>query len=110
MAVIKITNKKRGGKGEYVGRPSVLGNPFPLRSEEERERVIRRFEEWLEQALKRDAKVRAEMNRLYSELIKKGSLELTCWCSPRPCHAEVIARKLAEAARARGLTVEVEYG
>ena len=37
---ILITNKKAGGRGVYVGRPSPLGNPFALRDEAEREQVI----------------------------------------------------------------------
>jgi len=43
MIQIQILNKKRGGVGEYVGRPSPLGNPFPLRDEGEREAVVARF-------------------------------------------------------------------
>lgn len=27
MLVIRVTNKRSGGQGHYVGRPSPLGNP-----------------------------------------------------------------------------------
>ena len=37
---IRITNKKAGGAGHYVGRPSPLGNPFVLKHEGERERLF----------------------------------------------------------------------
>jgi len=106
---ILITNKKAGGRGVYVGRPSLLGNPFPLQHEEERLEVIRKFEGWLKEQLVSNPAVRGEMNKLYKRLVSEGVLELTCWCSPRKCHAEVIAIELARAARARGLAVEVEY-
>jgi Tfp pilus assembly protein PilO len=107
---ILITNKKAGGRGVYVGRPSPLGNPFVLKQEAERERVIAQYEEWLRDQLKmKNERVRSELNRLYQQLVQTGQLELTCWCSPRKCHAEVIAAELARAARARGLVVEVEY-
>lgn len=109
---ILITNKKAGGAGHYVGRPSPLGNPFVLKheGERERERVIAQYEEWLRDQLKmKNERVRSELNRLYQELVQTGRLELTCWCSPRRCHAEVIAAELARAAGARGLVVEVEY-
>lgn len=52
MLLILISNKKRGGQGHYVGRPSLLGNPFRLEREEDereedREQVIAQYEQWL---------------------------------------------------------------
>lgn len=108
---IRITNKKSGGAGHYVGRPSPLGNPFVLKHEGERERVIGQYRDWLKTRLEaRDEAVRAELNSLYRELVSRGELELTCWCAPRRCHAEVIAEFLAEAASGRGHQVEIVIG
>lgn len=108
--LIIISNKKRGGQGHYVGRPSPLGNPFVLKDENERERVIAQYAAWLEERLEAgDDRVRSELNRLYRKLVQTERLELTCWCSPRRCHAEVIAEFLAQAARERGHQVEVRY-
>lgn len=106
---IFITNKRSGGQGHYVGRPSPLGNPFRLIREEDREQVIAQYRRWLRKRLLKDDRVRSEMERLYRELVQTGRLELTCWCSPRRCHAEVIGEALAQAARARGHRVEVRY-
>ncbi len=95
---ITITNKKTGGNGEYVGRPSPLGNPFRLEREEDRDAVISSYERWLrERILKRDGRVCDELNRLYKKLLEDGGLELTCWCAPKPCHADVIRAVLLEA-------------
>lgn len=44
--VILISDKKRGGLGAYVGRPSPLGNPLVLKDENEREKVMRRPDRW----------------------------------------------------------------
>lgn len=107
MEVI-ITSRKRGGRGEYVGRPSPLGNPYPMRNEGERIKVIRAFARWFQRAKEEDPAVRAELDRLY-RVLKSGRLELTCWCSPRKCHAEIIARELAARAAREGLHVEVRY-
>lgn len=107
---IVVTNKKRGGQGHYVGRPSPLGNPFVLHREGDRDRVCDQYRDWLAARLSvGDAQIRSEMNRLYQELIRTGRLELTCWCSPRRCHAGEIAQLLAAAAHARGHAVEIEY-
>lgn len=103
MIRIEISNKKRGGKGVYVGRPTALGNPYVLASEEKREQVIAQYAAWLEDRLQQgDVRVQAELNRLYQKALKEGWLELTCWCAPRRCHAEVIAQKLREALETRG--------
>ncbi|API81865.1 hypothetical protein G20c_57 [Thermus phage G20c] len=106
---IYITNKRRGGKGIYVGRPSVLGNPFRLKSEADRDRVCELYRDWLNEKLKTNKAIRAELNRLYRLLIERGELELTCWCAPARCHAEEIAELLASAALQRGYEVIIEY-
>jgi Domain of unknown function (DUF4326) len=95
---ITVTNKKTGGKGEYVGRPSPLGNPFRLEREEDREAVISNYERWLRERIsRRDRRVCDELNRLYKKLLEDSELELTCWCAPKPCHADVIRQVLLEA-------------
>jgi hypothetical protein len=38
--MITVGNKKLGARGIYVGRPSPLGNPFPLQCEAQRSAVI----------------------------------------------------------------------
>jgi hypothetical protein len=50
--MITIGNKRRGARGVYVGRPSVLGNPFQMRSEADRAAVIRAYERWLREQLR----------------------------------------------------------
>lgn len=70
--------------------------------------MIEQFSVYFRTAIKQEA-VRGEMNKLWLELVRKGELELTCWCSPKRCHAEIIAQALAEAGRARGLDVEIVY-
>lgn len=110
MVRIRIANKKRGGQGEYVGRPSPLGNPYPLEHEGEREQVVEQFARWLERRLEAgDVAVKAELNRLYRLALERGEVTLVCWCSPRRCHAEVIGRRLKAALEGRGREAVVEY-
>ena len=92
--MITVGNKKQGARGIYVGRPSPLGNPFPLHREEERSAVIRDYEEWLAEEL-RDLSSPAsrEIHRL-AELARKQNLCLVCFCAPKACHADIIKRTI----------------
>jgi len=88
---IKVVNKKLGGIGEYIGRPSPLGNPFQLEKEEDRLSVISRYREWiLGQIMAKDEQVLSELSRLRQIAIEKGELRLQCWCAPKHCHGDVI--------------------
>jgi len=92
--MITVGNKKHGARGIYVGRPSSLGNPFPLQCETERAAVIRDYEEWLaEQLLDPSSPASREIHRL-AALARKGDLCLICWCAPKACHADIIKRTI----------------
>lgn len=64
---------------------------------------IEAFKEFLDIALKAEGTnmVKSEMNKLYFIHQKYGKLNLWCWCTPLPCHTEVIKRKLEEAMEKR---------
>lgn len=67
----------------YVGRPTRFGNPFS-RPEHGRSRaeVIGKFEQWLLADPARIADVKATLRGKH----------LVCWCTPKPCHADVLLR------------------
>ena len=92
---ITIGNKNKGHRGEYVGRPSPLGNPFTLSARRSRDEAIALYRGWLGDKVRQgDPAVCGELDRLY-ELASLGSVCLVCWCHPLPCHAEVIRETLA---------------
>jgi hypothetical protein len=99
MVAILVLNKCNAGtRGEYVGRPSPLGNPFKLEQESDRDAVITRYEVWLRKRISaRDQRVCDELNRVYVIARDTGLLELVCWCAPKRCHADVIRKVLLEA-------------
>lgn len=82
----KIGNRRRGDRGEYVGRPSPLGNPFVMRSESQRDGVVDAYARWLSERMKEDGPERAEIERIAA--LDDGTL--LCWCHPALCHADVI--------------------
>jgi hypothetical protein len=106
MVDIFIKNKRTyNGEGEYVGRPSPLGNPFRITFTQPRQVAIERYAFWLvniidnqdEKSIKLVyPKVIPELNRLFNILIDKQKLILICHCSPKPCHANVIKQILLD--------------
>ena len=77
----------------YVGRPSKWGNPmtvfelkrlFPNDTELElQERAVSWFREYITIAFGRPLELMSQIGEL------KGK-DLVCWCSPLPCHANVL--------------------
>ena len=66
----------------YIGRPGKWGNPFILKNENDREKILVQYFEWINKPeqtqLRTDAK---------EEL--KGKI-LGCWCSPKSCHGNIL--------------------
>lgn len=75
----------------YIGRPSKWGNPFTHLSDRKtraayivrsREEAIERYEEYLF-----SSGLAADIEELRGKV-------LGCWCSPKACHGDVLARLL----------------
>lgn len=79
----RVVHCKREKYDVYIGRPGPWGNPFPLRDEAERQEVIDRYRQWLQEQLAA-GKISAE------ELLSLRRKTLGCWCAPRPCHGDVL--------------------
>ena len=87
--MITIVNKHHGSSGVYVGRPTVLGNPYTLEAYT-RTDAIARYRIWLRQQWQRHGEVHAALLQLARRYTERGELTLLCWCAPQRCHAEVI--------------------
>lgn len=97
----KINVVKKGtARGEYIGRGSVLGNPFLMVKDGgtyTREGCIAAFEVMLKEKLtKKDPAFCGEMNRLFKIAKEKGELTLVCFCKPLGCHGDVVKQILEE--------------
>jgi len=80
----------------YVGRPrhgleGPFGNPFPV-ERHGRDRCIALFEEHLRDRIKSDEEFKRKVRELSSKT-------LVCFCKPRPCHGDVLARIADELAK-----------
>jgi len=87
MGIVVKNRRSYKGDGEYIGRPSILGNPFAMKNESERMLVIRKYNDFI--LANRDKDVLAELDRL-TDIARDGELVLICWCAPRPCHGDVL--------------------
>lgn len=80
--MIKVVNKRTHiaqHNDLYIGRPSKWGNPFVIGKDGTREEVISRYTTYL----LKDDELLADLHEL------KGK-NLVCWCSPAPCHGDIL--------------------
>ena len=101
--MILVVNKRSyHGVGEYIARPSPLGNPYShLASKwaehkvKSREEAVEKYREWFD-SQPEDSPAKQEFRRLVEKYKKDGELTLICWCSPADCHGYVLAEKIHE--------------
>lgn len=80
----RVLNRKTIGNkwipnSVYVGRPSAWGNPFTIGRDGSRAEVIAKYRAWI-----------CDQPELISRLSELRGKDLICWCSPLPCHADVL--------------------
>jgi Domain of unknown function (DUF4326) len=73
------------GRGQWKGEAPGWGNPVPLEkskdSPEERRAVLRAYAEWL-----------VGQDALLERIGELSGKRLGCWCAPKKCHGEILAR------------------
>jgi hypothetical protein len=104
--LIRVENKRTyRGNGVYVGRPTILGNPYShigrclakYRTDSRKE-SIEKYKLWLDHEMRKGGAVKAEVEKLAQLYKKAGELTLICWCAPKPCHAYILAAVIDEIA------------
>jgi hypothetical protein len=71
----------------YCGRPSPLGNPFKVDTEEKRKEAIDKYRSWLYTQLRSgNTKVISALEELKEDSV------LGCWCKPLDCHCDIIIK------------------
>lgn len=74
-----------------VDREAILGNPFVMEKEEDRDQVILQYKEWLEVHITaKTPYIMDELRRIKKLHDDNGNIELYCWCAPQACHSEVL--------------------
>lgn len=124
--MLKVVNKRSlsstlGFKEVYIGRPSFLGNPFVMESEQQREAAVQAYRLYLWECIKlnnnkhvdvRDIAAKFQVkvsskwlsiasSQIYQELMSLAEesliqdVALVCWCNPKACHGDMIVRACA---------------
>jgi hypothetical protein len=95
--MIRIVNMH---KGKYkhnpdeilikVDRSSILGNPFIMKNESERNKVCDLYDNYFYNKIdEQDEKFVDELDRII-DLADTNNIALGCWCIPKRCHAQTI--------------------
>lgn len=101
---IEVVNKKNHTPTEYdfyIGRPSILGNPYThLKSSkaskhlvDTRDEAISLYESYFYSRLK-DKKFTDELDKIIELYKEYGRVNLVCWCKPKSCHGDYIKEYL----------------
>lgn len=93
---VRVVNKRRyKGDGYYIGRPSVLGNPYKM-PQYSREECVSKYREYLQIKMQSDNAISREIRKLAEYHKREGDLTLICWCAPKSCHGDIIAEIIVE--------------
>ena len=103
--ILNLSNTKPQHEWQVrVDRTSVLGNPFRMFDEHDRDFVCDKYEEYFYMMFEAGTEPNFhnigaqifvnELRRLYKLAKTHGKLDLFCWCAPKRCHAETIKRFL----------------
>lgn len=97
--MITVVNKYKHTPTEndvYIGRGSVLGNPFTSIKDKQtkaeficdsREESVESFRKYIEEKIaSKDKKICDELNKIY----KMPQVNLVCFCKPKSCHGDII--------------------
>ena len=118
QGTVRVVSKRKGGIEPVAGElvidvdrvHPILGNRHILhnyRDMDERARVIAAYDEDLAKDVAKRGPMLLEVERLAKRVKEGERLALRCWCAPLPCHAEILAHKIAEIAGTEFLPIRV---
>ena len=81
----KVVHCKKEPYDIYIGRGSKWGNPFKIGKDGNRQEVIDKYEEYIR-----------NKPELLTDLQELKGKTLGCWCKPKDCHGDVLAKLINE--------------
>ena len=79
-----VGHMKRDQCDIFIGRPSILGNPFKIGNNGTRKEVIDKYKDYF---------YKSKELKQYAEVNCKDKI-LGCYCNPLACHGDIIAEYL----------------
>jgi hypothetical protein len=77
----RVVHCRQDAYDVYIGRGSKWGNPFIIGRDGDREQVIAKYKNWIQ-----------SQPKLMQALPEIRGKILGCWCSPYPCHGDLLAQ------------------
>lgn len=87
MTTRVVNIRRTTGLYRYIGRPSILGNPFVIGEDGDRDEVLQKFLDYFIDRLATDPEYREAVEAVKDEA-------LGCFCAPERCHGDIIAEWL----------------
>jgi len=72
----------------YIGRPEILGNPFPVSMG--RDECIEAYREYFDEQVQNNTEFKGAVMEIVEREMKGLDTNLVCWCAPLSCHGDVI--------------------
>jgi hypothetical protein len=103
IKVINIRDVKKENFNLFIGRyhsyrpdsgmkdGTMLGNPYPMKNESEREECIRKFSEYFFLPENYE-KFLPYLKRIKQREKEHGTVYLVCFCAPKACHGDIIKK------------------
>lgn len=98
--LIFVASHRGGQAGEMIDRTTPLGNPYRLDgadgdTPEARAAVLEQYRQWLWREMQNsNSRAKQDLDQLKAIWLENGTLTLLCWCTPKPCHGQIVARAL----------------
>lgn len=109
MAGIHVYNKKNeehtGRLNFYIGRGSVLGNPYTCIKDrqtkakyivKDRDTAITMYSKYFDVMYGTNIPFTEVVDQIYNAYKNGEDVWLECYCKPLPCHGDIIAKKLMQ--------------
>ena len=99
---IKIMNMRNTKPSEpydvRIDRYSVVGNPFYLTTESQRDHVCDKYQDHFDEEMEENnnGKFARGIRKILEVYLKYGKIRLFCWCDPKRCHGWTIKNWLIE--------------
>lgn len=98
MSLFEITVCRVYEKGATkVDRTTILGNPFIMHTEADRDRVCDEYRDYFNDLVEqKEPQAMNALRGLFKLGKQQGYLKLGCHCAPKRCHADTIANFLKQ--------------
>jgi hypothetical protein len=97
IRVVNLKDYKKASPKETlikVDRSSILGNPYPMKNEADRDNVCDMYNQYFDALLMSDKPKAREFKLALDEIMYAAGagldVALGCWCAPKRCHADTI--------------------